>query len=109
MGRRLSRPERRPPPRCLAVMKIFKVIAEPLDRAEPPAVAFVVAEDTDEAMILLRKDINFSGYALPPAEMIPMSIHMTEVRRLFGEDAAHEKGVYGFHLIGVPTPPLPST
>ena len=86
-------------------MKIFKVIAEPLDRAEPPAVAFVVAE----AMILLRKDIDFSGYALPPAEMIPMSIHMSEVRRLFGEDAAHEKGVFGFHLIGAPTPPLPST
>ena len=81
-------------------MKIFKVIAEPLDRAEPPAVAFVVAEDADEAMILLRKDIDFSGYALPPAEMIPMSIHMSEVRRLFGEDAAHEKWVYGFHLIG---------
>ena len=86
-------------------MKIFKVIAEPLDRAEPPAVAFVVAE----AMILLRKDIDLSGYALPPAEMIPMSIHMSEVRRLFGEDAAHEKGVFGFHLIGAPTPPLPST
>jgi hypothetical protein len=24
--------------------------------------------------------------------MIPMSIHMSEVRRLFGEDAAHEEG-----------------
>ena len=72
----------------MAVTKIFKVIAEPLDRAEPPAVAFVVAE----AMILLRKDIDFSGYALPPAEMIPMSIHMSEVRRLFGEDAAHGEG-----------------
>jgi hypothetical protein len=90
-------------------MKIFKVIAEPLDRAEPPAVAFVVAEDADEAMILLRKDIDFSGYALPPAEMIPMSIHMSEVRRLFGEETAHEKGVFGFHLIGEATPPLPST
>jgi hypothetical protein len=89
-------------------MKIFKVIAEPLDRAEPPAVAFVVAEDADEAMILLRKDVNFSGYALPPAEMIPMSIHVTEVRRLLREDAAHEKGVYGFHLIGEPSPALPA-
>jgi hypothetical protein len=90
-------------------MRIFKVIAEPLDPAEPPAVAFVVAEDADEAMILLRKDINLSGYALPPAEMIPMSLHAAEVRRLFGEDAAHEKGVFGFHLIGAPTPPLPSS
>ena len=90
-------------------MRIFKVIAEPLDRAEPPAVAFVVAADTDEAMILLRKDIDFSGYALPPADMIPMSIHMTEVRQLFGEEAAHEKGVFGFRLIGAPTPALPST
>ena len=90
-------------------MKIFKVIAEPLDRSEPPAVAFVVAEDADEAMILLRKDINFSGYVLPPAEIVPMEVDTEEVRRVLGEDAAHEKGVYGFRLIGAETPPLPST
>jgi hypothetical protein len=59
-------------------------------------------------MILLRKDINFAGYALPPAEMAPVSIDTEEVRRVLGEDAAHEKGVYGFRLIGAETPPLPS-
>ena len=87
---------------------VAKDVAEPLDRAEAPAVAFVVAEDADEAMILLRKDINFAGYALPPAEMIPVDIDAEEVRRVLGEDAAHEKGVYGFRLIGAETPPLPS-
>jgi len=89
-------------------MRVFKVIAEPLDEDAPPAVAIVVAKDADEALILLRKDLNFSGYVLPPAEMIPMSIHAIEVRRLLGEDAAHEKGVYGFHLIGAEPPTSPS-
>jgi hypothetical protein len=89
-------------------MKVFKVTAEPLDTAGPPAGAIVVAKDPDEAMILLRKDINFSGYVLPPAEMVPMEVDAEEVRRVLGEDAAHEKGVYGFRLIGAPTPPLPS-
>ena len=90
-------------------MKVFKVIAEPLDTAGPPAAAIVVAKNADEAMILLRKDINFSGYVLPPAEMVPMEVDTEEVRRVLGEDAAHEKGVYGFRLIGAETPPLPST
>ena len=90
-------------------MRVFQVRLEPPGGAGPPAGAIVVAEDLYEAMILLRKDINLSGYALPPAEMIPVSIDTEEVRRVLGEDAAHEKGVYGFHLIGAPTPPLPST
>jgi len=90
-------------------MRVFQVRLEPLGGAGPPAGAIVVAEDAGEAMIMLRKDINLSGYALPPAEMIPVSIDTEEVRRVLGEDAAHEKGVYGFHLIGAPTPPLPST
>jgi hypothetical protein len=90
-------------------MKVFKITAEPLDSAGPPAGAIVVANDPDEAMILLRKDINFSGYFLPPAEMVPMEVDAEEVRRVLGEDAAHEKGVYGFRLIGAPITPLPST
>ena len=48
---------------------VFQVRAEPLDANAPPAAAFVVAKDYDEAILLLRKDINFSGYALPPLEM----------------------------------------
>jgi len=69
--------------------------------------AIVVAKNADEAMILLRKDINFAGYALPPAELIPVDIAAEEVRRVLGADAAHKKGVYGFHLIGEPTPATP--
>jgi hypothetical protein len=89
-------------------MRVFQVRAVSLDDPRPDAGAIVVAQDADEAMILLRKDINFAGYALPPAEMIPVDIDAEEVRRVLGEDAAHEKGVYGFRLIGAETPPLPS-
>jgi len=89
-------------------MRIFQIRARSLDDPRPDAGAIVVAKDADEAMILLRKDINFAGYALPPAEMVPVSVDTEEVRRVLGEDAAHEKGVYGFRLIGAETPPLPS-
>ena len=89
-------------------MRVFQIRARSLDDPRPDAGAIVVAKDADEAMILLRKDINFAGYALPPAEMAPASIDTEEVRRVLGEDAAHEKGVYGFRLIGTETPPLPS-
>ena len=89
-------------------MKVFQIRARSVDDARPDAAAIVVAKDADEAMILLRKDINFAGYALPPAEMAPVSVDTEEVRRVLGEDAAHEKGVYGFRLIGAETPPLPS-
>jgi hypothetical protein len=85
-------------------MIVFKVRAEPIDGDGPPAGAFVVAEDLDEAILLLRKDINFSGYALPPAEMVACLVDADEVRAVLGEDAAHEKGVYGFDLIGAETP-----
>jgi hypothetical protein len=89
-------------------VRVFQIRARSLDEPRPDAGAIVVAKDADEAMILLRKDINFAGYALPPAEMIPVDIDAEEVRRVLGEDATHEKGVYGFHLIGAETPPLPS-
>src|SRR5438045_2340403 len=68
-------------------MRVFQVRLEPPGGAGPPAGAIVVAEDPYEAMILLRKDINLSGYALPPAEMIPVSIDTEEVRRVLGEPA----------------------
>ena len=89
-------------------MMVFKVRAEPLDANAPPAGAFVVAKDHDEAILLLRKDINFSGYVLPPQDMTACIVDADEVREALGEDAAHEKGVYAFHLIGAETPTLPS-
>jgi hypothetical protein len=84
-------------------MRVFQIRARSLDDPRPDAGAIVVAKDADEAMILLRKDINFAGYALPPAEMAPVSIDTEEVRRVLGEDAAHEKGVYGFRLLNTQT------
>ena len=35
-------------------------------------------------------------------------VDAAEVREALGDDAAHEKGVYAFHLIGAETPTLPS-
>ena len=96
------------PPNCFAGMLVFRVRAEPIGGNGPPAGAYVVAKDPDEAVLLLRKDINFSGYALPPAEMTACIVDADEVKEALGADAAHEKGVYGFHLIGAETPPLPS-
>jgi hypothetical protein len=90
-------------------MIVFKVRAEKIEGDGPPACAFVVAKDPDEAILLLRKDINFSGYALPPLEMTACLVDADNVREALGDDASHEKGVYGFHLIGAETPPLPST
>lgn len=89
-------------------MIVFKVRAEPIDGDGPPATAFVVAKDSDEAILLLRKDINFSGYRLPPVEMTACLVDADEVRVVLGDDAAHEKGVYGFQPVGAETPALPS-
>jgi hypothetical protein len=84
-------------------MRVFQIRARSLDDPRPDAGAIVVAKDADEAIILLRKDINFAAYALPPTEMIPVDIDAEEVRRVLGEDAAHEKGVYGFLLLNTQT------
>jgi hypothetical protein len=89
-------------------MIVYRVLAEPLDRKSPPASAFVVAKDPDEAVLLLRKDINFSGYAMPPVEMTACLVDADEVKEALGDDASHEKGVYAFRLVGVETPTLPS-
>jgi hypothetical protein len=86
-------------------MKIFQVRAEAETPGEPAAFAVVVAKDVDEAVLLLRKDINFSGFRLPPAHLIPELVDEDEVRRLLGEAAAHEKGVYAFALIEPATLP----
>ena len=85
-------------------MRIFYIRTEPLVAEGSPATAFVVAEDADEAILLLRKDINFSGYRLPPAELTPYAATNDEVRRVLGDAAAHEKGVYGFTVLGPGAP-----
>lgn len=81
-------------------MKIFYARAEPVAAAGPSATAIVVAEDPDEALLLLRKDLNFSGYRLPPAELVPYAVSQERVRLALGEAAAHEKGVYDFTVTG---------
>jgi len=80
-------------------MRAFYVRAEPLGAEGPSAAAIVVAENSDQALLLLRKDIDFSGYRLPPAEMIRFEAAPEEIRRRLGEAAAHEIGVYRFTLL----------
>ena len=80
-------------------MKVFYVRAEPVDGDGPPAAAVVVARDAQEALVLLRKDIDFSGYRMPPAELTLYETAPDEVRRLLGDVAAHEIGVYLFTLL----------
>jgi hypothetical protein len=77
-------------------MKVFYVRAEALDDPGLEATAFVVAKDPDEALLLLRKDFNFSGYRLPPTEITLFEATRNEVRRALGDTAPTEKGVYSF-------------
>ncbi|TMK27519.1 MAG: hypothetical protein E6G69_15545 [Alphaproteobacteria bacterium] len=69
----------------MAGMRVFQIRARSLDDPRPDAGAIVVAQDADEAMILLRKDINFAGYALPPAEMIPVDIDAAALALRLGQ------------------------
>jgi hypothetical protein len=85
-------------------MKIFYVKAEPVEGHGPAAAAIVVAHDAHEAVMLLRKDLDFSGYHLPPAELTPYEAAPEQVRRLLGEAASHEIGVYGFAVLGPADP-----
>jgi len=86
-------------------MMVFFVRAEPVEPPGQDASAYVVAEDADEAMILLRKDLNFSGYRLPPAELTACPAETEAVRRALGDAASREKGVYGFDSVQRLGPP----
>jgi hypothetical protein len=77
-------------------MQVFYVRAESLADPGVEATAFVIAEDPDEAVLLLRKDVNFSGYRLPPVEMTALDASRISVREALGDTAPTEKGVYGF-------------
>lgn len=81
-------------------MKVFYVRAEPVAAPGPSAIAIVVANDAHQALLLLRKDADFSGFHLPPVEMLPYEAAPDEVRRALGDADAHEIGVYGFTVLG---------
>ena len=86
-------------------MIVFHVIAEPLEGRGPRAAAYVVADHRDEAIVLMRKDVDFSGYRLPPAQLLECRADTDDVRRKLGPTAAHEKGVFGFAVIDPPNEP----
>ena len=81
-------------------MKTFHVRAEPLAEEGPIAIAIVVAEDEEEALLMLRKDENFSGYRLPPTELRPLETSNEQLRQALGDGVAQEIGVYGFTTLG---------
>ena len=85
-------------------MRIYHVRAKPVGGNGPAAAAFVVADDEAEVMALLRKDISFSGYRVPPDEVELCEATADEVRRALGTAAAHEVGVYGFTVLGTADP-----
>ncbi len=80
-------------------MKTFYVRAEPF-AAGPSATAIVIAADARQALVRLRKNSNFSGYRLPPAEMLPFEASNEQVRQVLGDQVAQVAGVYGFTTIG---------
>ncbi|HKS88878.1 MAG TPA: hypothetical protein VJR70_05510 [Stellaceae bacterium] len=81
-------------------MMTFHVKAEPLASEGPIAIAIVVAEDEEQALLLLRKDINFSGYRMPPAELRQLETSNEQLRQALGGAVAQEIGVYGFTTLG---------
>lgn len=85
-------------------MNTYHVRAEPLSGEGPSAIAIVVAENPEQALLLLRKDQNFSGYRLPPAEMRPFETSNEQVRSVLGGGGADEVGVYGFTTLGEAEP-----
>lgn len=91
------------------MMRMFYVRAEPVAGDGPSAAAIVVAQDAHQALVLLRKDVDFSGYHLPPAEMLPYEAAPEEAPPMLGEAAAREIGVYGFRVLGPADPQDPNT
>jgi hypothetical protein len=91
------------------MMRMVYVRAEPVAGDGPSAPAIVVAQHAHQALVPLRKDIDFSGYHLPPAEMVPYEAAPEEAQRILGEAAAHEIGVYGFRVLRLADPQDPNT
>ena len=77
-------------------MQVFFVRAQAIDDPWAEATAFVVGDDVDDVLMLLKQDFNFTGYRMPPIEIVPIEASRTEVREALGETAHTEKGVYAF-------------
>ena len=86
-------------------MQVFFVRAQALDDPRAEATAFVVADGEDDVLMLLKQDFNFTGYRMPPIEMVPIEASRAEVREALGEPAHTEKGVYAFRGKQAPAAP----
>jgi len=75
-------------------MKVFYAVAEHLENRSKRVSAYVVADDADEAVHLLRHDEAFEDYALPPVELSEYGDGREAIRRILGPGALPEKGVF---------------
>jgi hypothetical protein len=75
-------------------MRVFYTLAQHLEERGTRRAAFVIAEDPGEALLLLRKSVHFSGFALPPIELTEHGEGASAIRRQLGDGHPSEKGVF---------------
>ena len=75
-------------------MKVFYAVAEHLEQRSKRLAAYVLADDADEAVSLLRRDEAFQEYAMPPVQLSEYGDGRDAIRRILGPGALAEKGVF---------------
>ena len=75
-------------------MRVFYTLAQHLEERGTRRAAFVVAEDPEEALLLLKKSVHFSGFALPPIELTEHGEGAAAIRQMLGDRNPSEKGVF---------------
>lgn len=75
-------------------MRVFRIIARHLERPHRRRTAHVVAENPDEAVLLLKKSIHFWDYAMPPEKIADLGDSEAEIGRVRGAASHTEKGVF---------------
>lgn len=74
-------------------MRVFYVLAQSLDERARRQSAFVIADNPEEALLLVKKSEHFAGFALPPIELTDQGEDAAAVGDLI-EALPSEKGVY---------------
>lgn len=75
-------------------MTIFHAVAQHMDEPRTKGEAWAVADDADEALLLLRRAFQFFEYAMPPLELAELGEGETAIRRVLGPRYPIEKAVY---------------
>ena len=79
-------------------MKVFYALAQHLDLRNTRRPAFIVADDPEEAILLMKKSVHFWDYAIPPIELTEHGEGQQAVARVLGVDRPTEKGVYPIEI-----------